>query len=106
MVHSWHELSRPQVHGYDLVDVAFLDELKFVSISDEKVARVFEAPGGFVRVIKGLGISELMPDEVRFSFISPCHFSDFSSYQNERPLGASVPPLGLSNKALTDGQSR
>ncbi|KIM90735.1 hypothetical protein PILCRDRAFT_144601 [Piloderma croceum F 1598] len=83
-VESWHEISRPQVHGYDLVDVAFLDALKFVSIADEKVARVFEAPLGFVRVIKGTDISELMSDE------------------NARPLGASVPPLGLSNKALTD----
>ena len=27
------------------------------------------------------------------------------SCQNARPLGASVPPLGLSNKALTDGLS-
>jgi hypothetical protein len=64
-VHSWHELSRPQVHGYDLVDVAFLDALRFVSIADEKVARVFEAPRGFIHVIKGLGVSELTLDEVR-----------------------------------------
>lgn len=66
---SWHELSRPQVHGYDLVDVAFLDPFKFVSISDEKVARVFEAPRGFVHVVKGLGVSETTSDEVRFSAI-------------------------------------
>jgi elongator complex protein 2 len=104
VIQAWHELSRPQVHGYDLVDVTFLDALKFVSIADEKVARVFEAPRGFVHVIKGLGVSELTSDGVRFPHCSLCHLSDCTSCQNERPLGASVPPLGLSNKALTDGQ--
>jgi hypothetical protein len=78
MVQSWHEVSRPQVHGYDLVDVAFLDALKFVSIADEKVARVFEAPRGFVRIIKGIGISELTSDEVLFPFCSLRHVSDLS----------------------------
>ena len=62
----WHELSRPQVHGYDLVDVAFIDPFKFVSISDEKVVRVFEAPRGFVQVVKRLSVSETPSDEVRF----------------------------------------
>ena len=62
----WHELSRPQVHGYDLVDVAFLDPFKFVSISDEKVVRVFEAPRGFVHLVKRLGVSEMILDQVRF----------------------------------------
>ncbi|KAF7977653.1 hypothetical protein HWV62_3080 [Athelia sp. TMB] len=80
---SWHEVSRPQVHGYDLLDATFLDALKFVSIADEKVARVFEAPRGFVHIVSGLEIAEL------------------HSSKSERPLGASVPPLGLSNKALT-----
>ncbi|KZP32865.1 WD40 repeat-like protein [Athelia psychrophila] len=79
---SWHEVSRPQVHGYDLLNATFLDALKFVSIADEKVARVFEAPRGFIHVVNGLKIAELQSDE------------------SERPLGASVPPLGLSNKAL------
>lgn len=51
------------------MDVAFLDPFKFVSISDEKVARVFEAPRGFVHVVKGLGVSETTSDEVRFSAI-------------------------------------
>ena len=65
----WHELSRPQVHGYDLVDVAFLEPFKFVSISDEKVARVFEAPRGFVHTVKRLGVLEITSNEVRFSII-------------------------------------
>ncbi|KAF7301320.1 hypothetical protein MIND_00697100 [Mycena indigotica] len=79
---SWHELSRPQVHGYDLLGVVFLDALKFVSIADEKVARVFEAPGVFVDLIENLGIA--------------------SFSKQTRPVAASVPPLGLSNKAVSD----
>ncbi|KAF8231867.1 WD40 repeat-like protein [Tricholoma matsutake] len=83
----WHELGRPQVHGYDLLDAAFIDPLRFVSIADEKVARVFEAPRGFVQLTEGLGISK------------------FAEKEHLRPLGASVPPLGLSNKALGEGHS-
>ncbi|EGO01971.1 hypothetical protein SERLA73DRAFT_49584 [Serpula lacrymans var. lacrymans S7.3] len=85
LTYVWHELSRPQVHGYDIVGVRFLDALKFVSIADEKVARVFEAPRVFVDLAKGLGVLD----------------STISS--EERPLGASVPPLGLSNKAVREG---
>jgi elongator complex protein 2 len=60
----WHEIGRPQVHGYDLLDVAFIDPLKFVSVADEKVARVFEAPRGFVELAEGLGISKFAATEV------------------------------------------
>jgi hypothetical protein len=63
---AWYELSRPQVHGHDLLDAAFLDPLKFISIADEKVARVFEAPRGFIHVINGLGVTELAAEEVCF----------------------------------------
>ena len=35
----WHEIARPQVHGYDLISAVFLAPLRFVSIADEKVAR-------------------------------------------------------------------
>lgn len=62
---SWHELSRPQVHGYDLLGVTFVDALRFVSIADEKVTRVFDAPVGFINVIEGLGVEKFTSDEVR-----------------------------------------
>lgn len=62
----WHELSRPQIHGYDLLGVKFLNLLKFISIADEKVARVFEAPHSFVKMIEGLNVAKFVPDEVRF----------------------------------------
>lgn len=60
----WHEISRPQVHGYDMLGAAFIDPLKFVSIADEKVARVFEAPRGFVHLAEALGVSKFSDDEV------------------------------------------
>ncbi|XP_006460047.1 hypothetical protein AGABI2DRAFT_68113 [Agaricus bisporus var. bisporus H97] len=85
---SWHEIARPQVHGYDLLDAVFLDALKFVSIADEKVIRVFEAPQNFVQLAKTLGVA------------------DFTEIEVNRPAGASVPPLGLSNKAVGDGAKR
>lgn len=45
---AWHEVARPQSHGYDLHSVSWLDRLNFVSAADEKVVRVFSAPRGFV----------------------------------------------------------
>ncbi|KAI0650069.1 WD40 repeat-like protein [Trametes meyenii] len=83
-VRIWHEIARPQVHGYDLIGAAFLDPLRFVSIADEKVTRVFEAPREFVEVVNNLGVANIDPGE------------------ENRPRAAAVPPLGLSNKALTD----
>jgi elongator complex protein 2 len=67
---SWHEVSRPQVHGYDLLGVAPLDPLRFVSIADEKVARVFGAPRSFLNTIQGLGVVNLEVDEVRSYHLS------------------------------------
>jgi hypothetical protein len=43
---AWHELARPQVHGYDLLRGAF--------VGDEKVARVFDAPRGFVDLVRNV----------------------------------------------------
>ena len=45
---TWHELGRPQIHGYDLKCAAFLDRFKFVSGADEKLLRIFEAPKMFL----------------------------------------------------------
>jgi len=66
---SWSELARPQVHGYNLHGVMFLDALKFVSIADEKVARVFEAPQTFLALVESLGIASFTREEVSFSSI-------------------------------------
>ncbi|KAH9482449.1 Elongator complex protein 2 [Psilocybe cubensis] len=81
---SWHEIARPQVHGYDLLNVVFVNPLKFASIADEKVVRVFEAPRGFVQLTEKLGVAQ------------------FSEEEHKRPVGANVPALGLSNKAISE----
>lgn len=67
---SWHEVGRPQVHGYDLLGVVSLDPLRFVSIADEKVARVFGAPRSFVRTLRVLGVVDLEVDEVKSAALS------------------------------------
>ena len=61
---SWHELGRPQVHGYDLIDAQFLTSTRFISIADEKVARVFEATKDFVSLVSSLHVAELRLDQV------------------------------------------
>ncbi|KAG0709563.1 WD40-repeat-containing domain protein [Suillus ampliporus] len=83
----WHELSRPQVHGYDIMGAAWLGPWTFASVADEKVARVFEAPRNFVEEVRVLGVRDLAQSE------------------GDRPATASVPPLGLSNKAVSDAPS-
>ncbi|KAL1501821.1 hypothetical protein ABEB36_007075 [Hypothenemus hampei] len=79
---TWHEIGRPQIHGYDLNTLAVISRYKFASGADEKVIRIFEGPETFLQNIQSLGIIE--KEEVS-SFI---------------PKGASVPSLGLSNKAV------
>ncbi len=60
----WREIGRPQVHGYDLEDAVFLHERKFVSIADEKVARVFEAPKRFLGLCKHFGLLDVEMNKV------------------------------------------
>lgn len=45
---EWHELARPQVHGYDMQSLALFSGTAFASAAEEKVIRVFEAPTNFV----------------------------------------------------------
>lgn len=45
---TWHEISRPQIHGYDMQCLAMVGRFQFVSGADEKVLRVFQAPRNFV----------------------------------------------------------
>lgn len=61
---SWHEIARPQVHGYDLLNVVFINALRFASIADEKVLRVFDAPRTFVELAETLGIAQFDRKEV------------------------------------------
>ncbi|EFA10370.2 putative elongator complex protein 2-like Protein [Tribolium castaneum] len=78
---TWHEIARPQVHGYDLSSVAVLSRYRFASSAEEKVIRTFEAPRNFVE-----------------NFARICKINDV--VEGSAPKGAAVPSLGLSNKAV------
>lgn len=45
---SWHELARPQVHGYDIQCLAIISRYQYASGAEEKVVRLFKAPGNFI----------------------------------------------------------
>ncbi|RMC15730.1 hypothetical protein DUI87_07933 [Hirundo rustica rustica] len=86
---TWHEIARPQVHGYDLRCLAMIGRFEFVSGADEKVLRVFRAPKIFIE---------------NFSNITGIPMEKLCSQQSsDLPEGATVPALGLSNKAVFEG---
>ncbi|CAN9186464.1 unnamed protein product [Alternaria alternata] len=78
---SWHEFSRPQIHGYDLNCVDAVSNSQFVSGADEKLLRIFDEPRGVADMLEKLsGIT--------------------ASTTAELPDAANIPVLGLSNKAI------
>ena len=82
---TWHEMSRPQVHGYDLNCIDVIDHTSFISGADEKPLRVFEEPKAVAEVMSSLsgvqtGLKWQLPD------------------------AASIPVMGLSNKAVESGE--
>ncbi|KAL1980852.1 hypothetical protein VTN96DRAFT_3387 [Rasamsonia emersonii] len=78
---SWHEFSRPQIHGYDLNCIDSLGPARFVSGADEKLLRVFNEPKPIAQLLENLcGIQQ--------------------PGQDEMPETANIPVLGLSNKAV------
>ncbi|XP_036888980.1 elongator complex protein 2 isoform X1 [Sturnira hondurensis] len=86
---TWHEIARPQIHGYDLKCLAMINRFQFVSGADEKVLRVFSAPRNFVEnfcAITGQSLNHVLHNQ-----------------DGELPEGATVPALGLSNKAVFQG---
>uniref|UniRef100_A0A7S3G6Y8 Elongator complex protein 2 n=1 Tax=Palpitomonas bilix TaxID=652834 RepID=A0A7S3G6Y8_9EUKA len=85
---AWVEIARPQVHGYDLQDCAFVPNCgnRLVSAAEEKTMRVFDAPKTYYERCHGV-----MGMEV-------------PSLEGDLPITANVPPLGLSNKAVLGGQ--
>ncbi|NWR14117.1 ELP2 protein, partial [Emberiza fucata] len=85
---TWHEIARPQVHGYDLRCLAMIGRFEFVSGADEKVLRVFRAPKNFIE---------------NFSNITGIPMEKLCSCSSDLPEGATVPALGLSNKAVFEG---
>ncbi|KAL9108949.1 MAG: hypothetical protein Q9227_006345 [Pyrenula ochraceoflavens] len=80
---SWHEFSRPQIHGYDLNCIASIRPDTFVSGADEKLLRVFQEPNAIADLLHRL-----------------CNIPPPSA--SELPDTAGIPVLGLSNKAGED----
>ncbi|EHK50714.1 uncharacterized protein TrAtP1_011258 [Trichoderma atroviride] len=78
---TWHEMSRPQIHGYDLNCIDSLGSSQFVSGADEKLMRVFSEPKAVATMLNRLG------------GIDGANIADM-------PDAANMPVLGLSNKAI------
>ncbi|OTA61055.1 WD domain-containing protein [Hypoxylon sp. EC38] len=79
---TWHEMARPQIHGYDLNCIDSLGNSKFVSGADEKLMRVFDEPKAVAKLLNRL--------------------CDIGNEENVEamPDAANMPVLGLSNKAI------
>uniref|UniRef100_A0A182JJC8 Elongator complex protein 2 n=1 Tax=Anopheles atroparvus TaxID=41427 RepID=A0A182JJC8_ANOAO len=85
-VETWHEIGRPQVHGYDMQCMTLLSRYRLASAAEEKIIRIFQAPSNFVQNFRAL-----------------CRVTDDpegDTIVEGNPMGASVPSLGLSNKAV------
>ncbi|KAJ1926862.1 Elongator subunit elp2 [Tieghemiomyces parasiticus] len=109
LIKSWHEMARPQVHGYDLQCVAFTADYQFVSGADEKVLRAFDAPGTFVESLVAITGDTSAPlvtpsgdsIEVKGGDDSSAAVAEPSmGVAVSRPVAANLPALGLSNKAV------
>ncbi|KAJ1963369.1 Elongator subunit elp2 [Dipsacomyces acuminosporus] len=87
---GWHEIARPQIHGYDMRCAAFVAPFQYVSGADEKVVRVFQATQQFVSSWRSLTSCEL----------------PVTDSESKLAVGASLPVLGLSNKAVDEEQVR
>ncbi|KAI0514404.1 WD40-repeat-containing domain protein [Xylaria bambusicola] len=80
---TWHEMARPQIHGYDLNCIDSLGSSQFVSGADEKLMRVFDEPKAVAKLLGRL-----------------CGINDSSTAVDAMPDAANMPVLGLSNKAI------
>ena len=107
---SWHEIGRPQIHGYEMKCLTFIgsDQQRIVSGADEKILRIFDAPKNFLENFAR--ITKINVDEdiqVCISISLPLKNTViFLIVQRAQslPEGANVPALGLSNKAIFDSE--
>lgn len=83
---TWHEMARPQIHGYDLNCIEIVGSAQFVSGADEKLMRVFNAPKTVARMLERLSGRDIIGS-------GPGDMEDL-------PDAANIPVLGLSNKAV------
>ena len=76
---EWREFARPQIHGYDLTNIESISPTEFVSAGEEKIIRIFKEPKNVANILK--------------------KFSNIEFNTNDVSQIASMPTLGLSNKA-------
>ncbi|KRY69315.1 Elongator complex protein 2 [Trichinella pseudospiralis] len=84
---TFHELSRAQVHGYEMACLSVTRRGELVSGGEEKVLRVFNAPTSFVELLS-----------------SVCEVEHFLENEDRLVAGdrAIMPALGLSNISISD----
>lgn len=81
---SWHEFSRPQIHGYDINTIASVGSNRFVSGAEEKLLRVFDEPKAIANILE-------------------THCGIHSEHNKDTlPNAANLPVLGLSNKPIDE----
>lgn len=64
---TWHEIARPQIHGYDMQCIASLTRFQFASAAEEKIIRTFQAPANFIENVRAL--SDPLDEEEAHSII-------------------------------------
>lgn len=98
---TWHEISRPQIHGYDMQCLAMVGRFQFVSGADEKVLRVFQAPRNFVENfanISGTSRESLLTSAVSATIIFLFCLSTISITSNTPICPVSFPKIEMSAK--------
>ncbi|XP_024873152.1 probable elongator complex protein 2 [Temnothorax curvispinosus] len=83
---AWHEIARPQVHGYDMTCLAMLAPHIYASGADEKVVRIFTATFMFRNQLLKL-------------------WANVEDFPSIKAHSAAVPSLGLTNKAMYVGEN-
>jgi elongator complex protein 2 len=81
---TWHEMARPQIHGYDLNCLDAIGKTQFISGADEKLLRVFNKPKAVANLLNQLGGNK-----------------EDAASTADLPDAANIPVLGLSNKAIS-----
>ena len=93
---TWNEINRPQVHGYPINSLACVNLgknnlCKFISASEEKVLRMFNAPFNLIKFLK-----ELAKKEINFKNDNTNEYYE-KKYKN---VEGSKQALGLMNREV------
>ena len=62
---GWYEITRPQIHGYDMQCLTMINSNMFASAGDEKVIRIFQAPKNFIENLASISNLDLSNELIR-----------------------------------------